>query len=581
MADEPWEGTMMTTEESTPPIFRKEDMPALHVADFFEKMAKEHGDNIAFSVVLPRGSEGSVTYTEVLEQARALAAYLRGDLGLVDGDVVALMSPNSLTYPVIVNAVFIAGLTLTNINPLYTSDEVHHQLNDSGAKALFVLDMFGGIMAQSIKGTAVQHVIKVTMGDLFSTFTRLKVNATLKYILRVVPKFNVPCVDSYMSALEKGRKGVLNGADVTAYRATNDENSIAIYQYTGGTTGRSKGAMLTHMNLMANLHQLALAEPTHFGKGSLVGKSVLLMLPLYHVYALIFGVLVTPWTGCHVVLIPSPRPMSNVRIAMERYPPHVLPAINTLFQMLLEEEWFCENPPETLEICVSGATALSAVVAEEFQELTGAPILEAYGMTESTAGVSIASPADRSRGGVGKPIPGTEVKLMTPEGENAEQGERGEIWIRGPQIMAGYLNNTDATSEAIVDGWYKSGDVGKFDGEGNLYIVDRMKDMIIVSGFNVFPTDVEEVIARHDGVLESTVVGILDKKSGERPVACVVRKDNSLTKEAVIDHCRQSLTGYKVPKDVIFVSSLPKSPVGKVLRRVLRDQVRSGEIVSI
>ena len=560
------------------PIFREEDLPALTIPAYYEQMCLTHGATKAFTVVLPKGSEASTNFTDNLEMTRAMAAYLREELGLKEGDVVGLQSPNCLTYPIIAQAILMAGLILTNINPLYTPKEVHHQLTDAKVKVLFVLDLFGAGVAEAIDGTDVQHVISGSLVDLFPPVRKIYVT-TIMRLKRAIPKFSVARKDTFLSALKKGRAFIAKGVDVAAYTKNTKAESIALYQYTGGTTGKSKGAMLTHKNLISNLHQLTLADPNMFGEGTLENKNVILMLPLYHVYAFLFGILVAPTTGSHVILIPSPRPMSNVRIAMERYPPVILPALNTLFQNLLDEPWFVANPPKTLMHCVSGAAALSKVIADKFEALVHAPILEGYGMTESTAVLSFSRSFRPNKfGTVGLPIPGTELKLMKSDGEEAEQGERGEIWAKGPQIMAGYLNRTDATKDTLQDGWLKTGDVGIFDEDGELRIVDRVKDMIIVSGFNVYPTEIEEALVTHPKIAEATVVGILDDHAGERPVACVVVTDSSLTKEDVITHCRKTLTGYKIPKDVIFVKELPKSPVGKVLRRILRDQVRSGEI---
>ena len=560
----------MTTEQNH--IFDAHHLIADHVSDLVDQVVEQFNSKPAFSCILPSGHHGTITYSEFGQYSDAIAAYLSSDLALNKGEVVALQSPNSLAYPVLVPGVLKAGLTLTNINPLYTADEANHQLRDSGAKVLFVVDLFGNKVGKSIEGTSVEKIIKISLIDLFPTWKRLSLGFILQYVKKLIPAFDVDYVDSFHSALAKGKKHLSTGLDVKALRAEVKLSDDAIYQYTGGTTGVSKGACLTHENLMGNLTQInSRGDSTSIGDDE--DGVALIILPLYHVFALMFATLQVLYHGGHALVVPLPRPVSNLRPAFEKFNVLYFPAVNTLYQELIQADWFRENPPKNLKLCLSGASPLQSVVAEEWLELTGCPIYEGYGLTESTCVVSSMKYDEPPRpGSCGKPLPGTELRFVDDDGVDVADGERGEIWVKGPQIMAGYLNRPEATAEAIVDGWFKTGDIGLLDEEGHLYIVDRKKDMIIVSGFNVFPTDIEDVIIEMPGVAEVGVVGMPDKKSGERAVAFVVKADTAITEEEIISYCHTKLTNYKIPREVRFISELPKSPVGKVLRRVLRDE---------
>ncbi|WP_262689611.1 long-chain-fatty-acid--CoA ligase [Kordiimonas aestuarii] len=554
--------------------FTEEDMLASHLGEMVDKCVAEHGDKPSVSCILPTGHFHTLSFADVGRLSDAVAAYLREDLGLKSGDVVAIQCPNTLAYPVLAFGIFKAGLVATNVNPLYTTDETNHQLKDSGAKVWFVIDVFGDRIKQSIDGTAVERVYTLSLVDLFPKLPQALLGFALKYVKKAVPPLNAPTAGTLANVVKTGLKHMARGVSVSKYRQGQGHQDIAIFQYTGGTTGRSKGAELTHGNVVGNISQ---ANKRDDGIEREENESLLLVLPLYHVYALAVGMLNSMYTGMHVVLVPVPRPLANLKVVFEKFDITVMPGVNTLYLGLLQEDWFVKNPPTTLRYCFSGAAPLQPATAQRWEELTGAPIYEGYGLTEGTCVVS-SMPLNRppKRGTCGIPIPGTEIRIVDDEGNELPQGQPGELWIRGPQIMRGYLNNPDATSTTIVDGgWLMTGDVAVMDDEGYLSIVDRKKDMVIVSGFNVYPTDIEDVLTRFDRVAEAAVVGAPDGESGEKVVAYVVRRDENLTEAEVIAHCREHLTGYKVPKTICFIKELPKSPVGKVLRRDLRDMAHA------
>ena len=552
--------------------FNVDHLIADHVSDLVDQVVEQYQEKPAFSCILSSGHHATISYNDFGKYSDAIAAYLSVDMGLKKGDVVALQSPNCLAYPVIVHGALKAGVTLSNINPLYTAAEANYQLKDCGASVLFVVDVFGNKVGRSIEGTDVEKVIRLSLLDLFPTFKRLMLGFVLKYLKKIVPAFDVACTDSFHSALVKGQKHLASGIDIKALHKDVKSSDDAIYQYTGGTTGVSKGACLTHANLMGNLTQINSRDDTTT-VGDYEDGVALIILPLYHVFALMFATLQVLYHGGHNLLVPLPRPADNLRPAFEKFDVMYLPSVNTLYQSLLQADWFRKNPPKNLKLCLSGAAPLQAAVAEEWLELTGCPIYEGYGLTESTCVVSAMKYDEPPRpGSCGKPLPGTQLRFVDDEGVDVPEGERGEVWVKGPQIMAGYLNRKEATAEAIIDGWFKTGDIGFLDEEGYLYIVDRKKDMVIVSGFNVFPVDIENVIIEMAGVAEVGVAGLPDEKSGERVVAFVVKADEAITEKDIIDFCHTKLTNYKIPREVRFISELPKSPVGKVLRRVLRDE---------
>lgn len=553
------------------------DLIADHVSDLVDEVVSKYSAHPAFSCILSSGHYATITYKEFGHYSDAIAAYLREDLGLKPGDVVALQSPNSLAYPVIVHGALKAGLTLSNINPLYTADEANHQLKDSKTKVLFTVDVFGDNVAQSIEGTGVEKVIKISLLDLFPTIKRLFLGFMIKNVKKLIPVFNVDYVDTFQTAITKGERHLNAGLDVHALRNDISPDAPAFYQYTGGTTGVSKGACLTHKNLMGNITQINSRDDTTTVANDEDGVA-LIILPLYHVFALMFATLQLLYHGGHALLVPVPRPADNLRLAFEKFKIMYLPSVNTLYQSLLQADWFQENPPKDLRLCMSGAAPLQPAVAEEWLALTGCPIHEGYGLTESTCVVSTMRYDEPPRkGSCGKPLPGTELRFVDDDGNDVVQGERGEVWVKGPQIMAGYLNRPEATSDAIEDGWLKTGDIGLMDEDGYLYIVDRKKDMVLVSGFNVFPADIEDVIIEMSGVAEVGVIGLPDEKTGEGIVAFVVKADDAISESEIIAFCHTKLTNYKIPREVRFIQELPKSPVGKVLRRILRDEALTAE----
>ncbi|PCI61897.1 MAG: long-chain-fatty-acid--CoA ligase [Kordiimonadales bacterium] len=547
--------------------FTDEHMLGDHMADMVNRCVATHRGKKSFSCVLPTGHSKTLTFDEIGHYSDAVAAYLREDLKLMPGDVVAIQSLNTLAYPVLAFGIFKAGLVVTNVNPLYTPDETNHQLKDSGAKVWLVTDLFGANVGECLEGTKVDRVYKLSLLDFFPAAQRHLLGFAMKYVKKVIPPFGAKPAGTMRSIIASGEAHLARGVDLASYTKDTKLDDVAFFQYTGGTTGRSKGAELTHRNVVANISQSNRGDET-----VRIDDSLILILPLYHVYALAVGALNSMHNGCHVVLTPVPRPLENLRHAFEKFDITILPGVNTLYQGLLQQKWFTDNPPKNLRLCFSGAAPLQPATADAWEKLTGNAIYEGYGLTEGTCVVST-MPLDQPprRGTCGKPIPGTEIRIVGEDGKDMPRGEPGELLLRGPQIMKGYLNNPDATSESFDGDWLKTGDVAIYDEDGYLSIVDRIKDMVLVSGFNVYPTDIEAVLTKFDRIAEAAVVGAKDETTGERVVAHVVRADDGLTEEEVIDFCREHLTNYKVPKVVRFIDALPKSPVGKVLRRELRD----------
>ena len=550
--------------------FDANDLLSNHLGSLVDECVKSHSTKKAFTCILPTGHAQTMTFEELGRYSDAVAAYLREEIGLKDGDVVAVQSPNTLAYPVIAFGILKAGLTVTNINPLYTTDETNHQLKDSGAKVWFVIDVFGDRVAQSVKGTAVERVYKLSLLDFFPAAQRLLLGAAMKYVKKAIPAFTGHLAGTTKTVIAAGLRHLKTVGSTENYRSSQSVTDVAIYQYTGGTTGRSKGAALTHYNVVGNLSQADKRDDSLVHTDDDV---MLLILPLYHVYALAVGALASMRNGIHVVMMPVPRPLVNLKFAFDKFDISILPGINTLYMGLMQESWFLEDPPSSLRACYSGAAPLQPATADAWEKLTGQQIYEGYGMTECTCVVT-SMPLNKppKRGTCGTPIPGTELRIVDAEGQDVATGATGEVWVRGPQVMQGYLNSPEATEQSFTDGWLKTGDVGKMDDEGYLTIVDRIKDMIIVSGFNVFPVDIEDVLTKNPGIAEAAVVGAPEPSTGEKVVAFVVLQDKLLDEKKVIAYCRDHLTSYKVPKTICFVEELPKSPVGKVLRRELRDR---------
>jgi len=554
-----------------PEGFHPERLIAPSMTHLLKEAAREHAGRTAFSCVLPNGAAASLPYEAIDRASDALAFFLREELGLLPGDVVAIQAPNVLGFPVAAYAVLKAGLVFTGINPLFTPAETGHQLRDSGAKALFVIDLFGDRVAEAMAGSELRHVIRLSVADFYPAHQRLLIETVMKHVQRRIPPMPVHAI-GLREALKRGHEHQ-RGRDVVRLAEARALDDPAIFQYTGGTTGRSKGAQLTERNLLANISQQDAFNGKLLREQRSENETSLLVLPLYHVYALAIGAMHAMRTGTQSVLIPQPRPLVNLKPAFERFEITMMPGINTLYAGLLNEDWFVRSPPPSLKWCFSGAAPLSPAVRERWRKLTGCMIYEGYGLTEGTCIVT-SSPLDgRAKpGSVGVPIPGTDIRIVGEDGGPLPSGEPGEVWVHGPQVMKGYLGRAD--DEAFEDGWLRTGDIGYLDEDGFLFIVDRKKDMLLVSGFNVYPAEIESVLSAHEGVTEAAVVGVEDPQSGEVPWAYVVRRDPGLTGEALAAHCKARLTNYKHPRRIVFVEELPKSPVGKLLRRELRDRAR-------
>ncbi|UJT80342.1 long-chain-fatty-acid--CoA ligase FadD [Edwardsiella piscicida] len=527
------------------------------LVDMFEHAVARYADQPAFI------NMGQVmTFRKLEERSRAFAAYLQNGLGLQKGDRVALMMPNLLQYPIALFGILRAGMVAVNVNPLYTPRELEHQLNDSGASAIVIVSNFAHTLEKVVFSTQVRHVILTRMGDQLPAAKGTLVNFVVKYIKRLVPKYNLPDAISFRRALQRGRRMQYVKPDIV-----NDD--LAFLQYTGGTTGVAKGAMLTHRNMQANLEQAKAAYSPLLKVGH---EMVVTALPLYHVFALTVNCLLFIELGGRNLLITNPRDIPGMVRELSRYPFTALTGVNTLFNALLHNEDFRELDFSSLRLSVGGGMPVQKAVAERWEQLTGHHLLEGYGLTECSPLVA-GNPYDLKRysGSIGLPVPSTDVRLVDDEGREVALGEAGELQVRGPQVMRGYWQRPEATEEIMRDGWLATGDVCTMDEQGFLRIVDRKKDMILVSGFNVYPNEIEEVVALHPKVLECAAIGVPSESSGEMVKVCVVKRDPSLTRDELVSHCRRHLTGYKVPKQVVFYTELPKSNVGKILRRTLRE----------
>ncbi|SHG81261.1 long-chain-fatty-acid--CoA ligase FadD [Ferrimonas marina] len=526
-----------------------------------EQSVERYGDRAAFS------NMGEVlTYRQLEGLSRDFAAYLQQDLKLEAGDRIALMMPNLLQYPVALFGALRAGLVVVNVNPLYTPRELEHQLKDSGAKAIVIVSNFAHTLEQVVEHTPVEHVILTTMGDQLSLPKRTLVNFVVKHIKKMVPKYDLPGAKPFRGALAKGRH-------LQYVRPKVDGEAIAFLQYTGGTTGVAKGAVLTHRNMVANLEQLCAYIGPLLNEGE---ETVITALPLYHIFALTANCLLFMKLGGTNVLITNPRDMPAFVKTLNAQPFTALTGVNTLFNGLLNTDGFAEVDFSKLKVALGGGMAVQRAVAERWQEVTGSRLLEGYGLTECAPVASVAPyTSEGFDGTIGLPLPSTAMRLVDPFGEEVAIGERGELQVHGPQVMRGYWQRPDASAEVLKDGWLSTGDIGVQDDKGYFTIVDRLKDMILVSGFNVFPNEIEDVVVMHPGVTEVAAIGVPDDKSGEAVKIVVVRSDNSLDKDTLLSHCREHLTNYKVPRFVEFRDELPKTNVGKILRRALRDEGRA------
>ena len=552
-------------------------LPALayqSLPQMVQASCQTYAKQTAFTCVVPNGMNGSLSFAQVDERSDAFAAYLRGTLGLPAGSRIAVQMPNSLGYPVAAFGVFKAGCILVNINPLYTASEVVHQLNDCEAVALVVVDMFAEKLPEVLRKTGVKHVVVAAVTEFFPAVPNAVVRGVQKVWSRVLPPIEVPHT-RMGKALEQGRTGLATGK-VKGYWQGIQPGDIAALQYTGGTTGVSKGAVLTHGNLLNNVNQMLAMGATHMVPGK---ECVLTALPLYHIFAFTANLLGFLSIGARNILIPSPRPIANLQRAVENYPLTWITGVNTLFNALLNEEWFSIYPPKHLKASIAGGAALHSAVAKRWVEVTKTPIAEGYGLTETSPVVSFNPLKGTPRlNSIGIPTPGTRIRLVDEQHNDVALGAPGEIWVSGPQVMQGYWKRPEETLQILRDGWLATGDVAVMDETGFMKIVDRKKDMILVSGFNVYPNEIEDVIARMPNVLEVAVVGVPDKRSGESVRAYVVQNPEArepLTAEQVIAHCRLHLTDYKIPKSVKLKDELPKTNVGKVLRKDLKAEVKA------
>jgi len=508
-----------------------------------------------------------MSFGETDRLSLAFAAYLQG-LGLAQGDRVAIMMPNVPQYPVVVAAILRAGYVVVNVNPLYTARELEHQLKDSGSKAIVIIENFASTLAKCIAATPIQHVILCAMGDRLGLLKGTLVNFVVRNVKKMVPEFALPSAIRFNDALAIGARATLR-------KPTLKPDDVAVLQYTGGTTGVSKGAVLLHRNVIANLLQSqAWNDPVMSQIPAQEQMTTVCALPLYHIFAFTVGMMLSMRTGGLLILIPNPRDMPAVLKELSKHVFHSFPAVNTLFNGLANHPDFNKVDWSHLKISIGGGMAVQSAVAKLWFEKTGCPICEGYGLSETSPSASCNPVTGKEyTGTIGVPIPGTWMKLLDDDGKEVAQGQPGEIAIKGPQVMAGYWQRPDETAKVMTpDGYFKSGDIGIMDERGYFRIVDRKKDMILVSGFNVYPTELEDVVGQMPGVMECACVGMADAKTGEAVKLVIVKKNPDLTEAQVRAYCKENLTGYKQPKVVEFRAELPKTPVGKILRRELRDK---------
>ena len=510
----------------------------------------------------------TLTYAELDRRSRDFAAYLLGLPGMTKGERVAVMAPNLLQYPVALFGILRAGLTVVNVNPLYTPRELQHQLHDAGARAIVILENFAHTLQSVLADTAVRHVITTEVGDLLPAPRRWIANFVIRRVKRMIPRWRIDGAVPLPAALARGAALPLPAVAIAP-------GDVAFLQYTGGTTGTAKGAMLTHRNVLANMAQTSAWISADFREGA---EIAIAPLPLYHIFCLTATLSFLAW-GSLNVLITNPRDLPALVKELGRWKWSIMTGVNTLFNGLLNTPGFDRLDFSSVKAVVGGGAAVQEPVARRWREVTGRWITEGYGLTEASP-VACANPVGAPwNGSIGVPYPSTELSIRDDEfgelppwpGEGDLAPYTGEICVRGPQVMQGYWNSPEETAKVLHDGWLRTGDIGYMDARGTFTITDRKKDMILVSGFNVYPAEVEAVAATHPGVLECGVTGVPDAKSGEAVKLVIVRRDPTLTREAVIEHCKSSLTGYKVPRHVEFRNALPKSPIGKVLRRELRD----------
>ncbi|MDO9089657.1 MAG: long-chain-fatty-acid--CoA ligase [Burkholderiaceae bacterium] len=522
---------------------------------------RNYADRVAYSFL---GRD--IRFSEIDELSRAFGAYLQG-LGLSRGDRVAIMMPNVPQYPVAVCAILRAGYVLVNVNPLYTPRELEHQLKDSGARAIVIIENFARTLEQCIAATPVKHVVMCTMGDQLGWLKGALVNYVVRNVKKLVPAWNLPGAVRFKDALARGRRGTLSVPDLKP-------DDVAVLQYTGGTTGVSKGAVLLHRNIIANVLQSQVwDEPVMRRVPADEQHTMVCALPLYHIFAFTVCMMLSLRKGGRLILLPNARDFSSVLKELSKQTFHSFPAVSTLFNALAHHPDFDKVDWSNLKVSIGGGMAVQSAVAKLWLEKTGCPICEGYGLSETSPSVTCnPTTSTEYSGSIGVPLPGTWLKLLDDDGHEVPVGQPGEIAIKGPQVMAGYWQRPDETAKSMTpDGYFKSGDIGTMDERGYFRIVDRKKDMILVSGFNVYPNEIEDIVGRLEGVMECAAIGVADEKSGEAVKLVIVRKNPDLTEAQVREYCRTNLTGYKQPKIIEFRTDLPKTPVGKILRRELRD----------
>lgn len=566
-ADRPW------TAFYGPNVRVEIEAPAYrNLPDLISSAAATYRAARAFTCCLPNGMNGTLTFTQIDEMSDALAAYLRETAGLAPGDRVAVQMPNCLSYPIAAFAVFKAGCVLVNVNPLYTAEEMAKQFQDSEPHALIIIDLFADKIPAATQAHPIPNVIVTRVAEFFPSMPRWIVGLVQKYWDRSIKPVEIAHI-RMPDALEAGRRRIEDDhVEVSAYHQTISSDDVAVLQYTGGTTGIAKGAMLTHGNLLMNMEQAMELLGGDLKKGE---EIVLTALPLYHVFAFTVNLLAFYWIGARNIMIPSPRPLSNLKRAFENYKITWMSGVNTLFKGLCNERWFLDTPPKHMKFAGAGGMALQSSVAARWREITGAEVLQGYGLTETSPVVTF-EPVGKTRAGtIGIPVPATDLACFDDNGNRLQPGETGEIGVRGPQVMKGYWNKPEETAKAMNGAWFLTGDIGVMDEDGYVRIVDRKKDMVVVSGFNVYPNEVEDVLCAHPSIREAAVIGVPDGATGEAVKAFIVRADPALDMAAVRAYCKEHLTAYKVPKQVEFRDDLPKSNVGKILRKDLRAASRA------
>ena len=527
-----------------------------------EESFAQYADRVAYSFM---GQD--VTFGQTDKLSKALAAYLQS-LGLAKGDRIAIMMPNCPQYPVTVAAILRAGYVVVNVNPLYTPRELEYQLKDSGAKAIVIIENFANTLEECIANTPVKHVVLCAMGDQLGVLKGALVNLVVRHVKKLVPTFNLPAAVRFNDAIAQGQHAKLMQPDLSP-------DDVAVLQYTGGTTGISKGAVLLHRNVIANLLQSeAWNAPAMASLPDRTQAVYVCALPLYHIFAFTVNMMLCLRTGAKNILIPNPRDLPAVLKELAKHQVHIFPAVNTLFNGLAHHPNFNSVDWSHLKVSLGGGMAVQSAVAKLWLEKTGCPICEGYGLSETSPSASCNPATSRQfTGTIGVPIPSTWFKLLDDEGQQVAPGEPGEIAIKGPQVMAGYWQRPDETAKAMTtDGYFKTGDIGIVNKDGFFKIIDRKKDMILVSGFNVYPNEIEDVVSQLHGVLECACIGMPDDKTSEAVKLVIVKRNPELTETQVRDFCKANLAGYKLPKVIEFRTDLPKTPVGKILRRELRDK---------